>query len=154
MRVPGKLQRNTCSLRNFRMVGRVQQQNTGALAIEAHAVQRRRQLATRGVPVRHAKNLQSVYFYLLAAQHAHPGRRNGTQVFAVVPKLFMIFPRPKYTPCGAVSLFKGSAARPASMAVPSYKSPAIKTASGSSCKIFATRAEGNCRCARAPDAHR
>jgi hypothetical protein len=42
--------------------------------------------------VRRANNLQTVHFHLLIAEHAHAGRRYGTQIFAVVSKLLMIFP--------------------------------------------------------------
>jgi len=44
----------------------------------------------RRVTVRHANNLQTIHFYLLIAEHAHPGRRNGIQIFAVVAKLLVI----------------------------------------------------------------
>ena len=44
----------------------------------------------RRIPVRDTNNLQTVHFHLLIAEHADSGRRNGIQIFAVVPKLLMI----------------------------------------------------------------
>src|SRR6202789_3511428 len=46
--------------------------------------------ALRRVPVRHTDNLQTVNFHLLIDEHAHPGSRNGMQIFAVIPKLLVV----------------------------------------------------------------
>jgi hypothetical protein len=136
--VPGQLQGNARSLRDSGWSGRMRQQNARAVAIQADAMQHRRKLPVlRRVPVGHANNLQTVHFHLLIAEHAHSGRRNGTQIFAVVSKLLMIS-RDKIHAVRRRQFVQRLRGSRASMAVPSYKSPAIKIASGSSRKIFAT----------------
>src|SRR5271169_1785848 len=83
MRVPGELQRNAGSLSDFRMVGRMDQQNAGAIAIQTDAMKRRCQvLSSRRVIVGHPDDLQAVHIHFLVAEHANPGRGYGTQILA------------------------------------------------------------------------
>src|SRR5580693_4902253 len=73
------------------MVGGVNQQNAGAVAIEAHAFENRCQMrVSRSVPVGHANDLQTLYIDFLIVQHSHSSRRNRTQIFAVISKLLVI----------------------------------------------------------------
>ena len=73
------------------MVGCVYQENAGAIAVHAHAAQRRcKVLFARGMIVGHANDLQTVHFHLLIAQHAYSSGRNRVQIFAVVSKLLVI----------------------------------------------------------------
>jgi len=84
MRVPGKLQRDARSLSNFRMVGSMHQQNTRRSRSNPMLSKANANFPPRR-SIRHAENLQSVYFHLLAAQHAHPRRRMAWRYLASSP---------------------------------------------------------------------
>ncbi len=89
--MPGYLQGDPGSLRDLRMVGRMGQQNTGAIAIQPNTPEHRSKVAImRRVAVRNTNNLQTVHFDLFIAEHPDSGSRDGMQIFTVIPKLLMI----------------------------------------------------------------
>jgi hypothetical protein len=89
--MPGQLEGNAGGLRDLGMVRRVRQQNARAVAIQADVMQHgRKPSVLRRAPLRNANDLQTLHFHLLIAEHTDSGRRNGIQIFAVVPKLLMI----------------------------------------------------------------
>src|SRR5258708_19153538 len=90
MRVSRQLQRNSGSLRDPRIVRGVGQENAGAVAVEADRMKHRSEVPVqRGIPVRHAYDLQAVRFHFFVAEHSHSGCSHGMQVFAVVATLLM-----------------------------------------------------------------
>ena len=87
----GELQRDSRSLGDFRIVGRMGQKDAGAVAIQTDAVEHGRKMPVlSGIPVGDPDDLQTIRFHLLVAKHAHAGGRNCIQIFAVIAKLLVI----------------------------------------------------------------
>ncbi len=89
--VAGELQADFFFRRDGQMIGRVSQEDAGAVRVEVRLAQNRAEaLGLDGIAVVHADELETVHDDLFIIEHANAGIAHCVEIFRAVAKLFMI----------------------------------------------------------------
>lgn len=117
--VAGELERDAGGFRGGGMVGRVGEQDAGAIAVHAERVQGGGEVSgAGGAAVGDAENLEAVGVNLFVVEDADSGVSDGVKILAVVAELLVVS-GDEVNAVGSGEIAERAAARRASMAVPS-----------------------------------